>query len=307
MNSPVNWLADNIRLPPSPYPAFLFTFLGLLITSEANSFHVGSALFKILASLSFLTAGISLLENNGHGNEPAEASLHSLATIIGLQFSFLGDIFLIPSPVTYYRTMSAVVATPRMHTGDVNSPTPEAGKGEGSEEIHEAATVRFKLGTAFFAVAHILYIISFLSNAAKEGPANSSVLETLTNIDTFRPQYFALSFTFCLLVADFLGILRDPRSGVQPILLIPNDLQTLVKVYMGIIATMVSLATATDNGWQRVVGAWMFMVSDLFVAMDVFGSKIPTFNSGRGRPGWKSRSVGWVLYFCAQMILAGTV
>lgn len=308
-----NWFTNNIHLPPSPYPFLLSTSLGLLIASEATSFHLGTGLFKICASLSFLSAGLGLLENNWRNllewlRKPAGAShgstYYSLAIVLGLGFSSLGDIFLIPSAATYYglnKPRSKIASRAK----NISRSTPK-GEEWREGEVHEAATVRFKLGTLFFALAHMAYAVGFLSSATSNW--RLSLLETITDPVRFRVVHFVLSFTFGIFVAHRLGALQRPQAGMRgSALVVPGDLRSLVRGYIGIIMTMVSVATATDDGWQKIVGAWMFMISDLFVAMDVFGSKRDLRTGGLGRPGWKSRSIGWIVYFWAQMILAGTV
>ncbi|KAF9446755.1 hypothetical protein P691DRAFT_803524 [Macrolepiota fuliginosa MF-IS2] len=298
MNSLQSWISTNIRLPAPPYAFLLSTSLGLLITSEATNFYPGSVLFKVCASLSFVSAGLRLLEDDWHNPlgsfisylGTSHTTHYSLAIVLGLGFSLMGDIFLIPTAATYYNTAKS----------------PEKKDREESSSQHEAATVRFKLGIFFFALAHVAYIFAFLSSATSRGPL--SFLETILDPARFRHTHFILSFTFGLLLAHHLGLLRKPELGsLNSIMLVPDGLLPLVRTYIGIIVTMVSVASATDNGWQKIVGAWMFMVSDLFVAMDVFGTKKDAHRGGLGRQGWKSRSVGLAVYFWAQMILAGTV
>ncbi|TFK40053.1 YhhN-like protein-domain-containing protein [Crucibulum laeve] len=153
----------------------------------------------------------------------------------------------------------------------------------------EGDSLWFKAGTLSFALTHISYIVAFLSTASWEA---------------FRLPDFALSLAFCLGLTHWLGFLGGkPKAGAMSV---PDDMKFLVRAYVSIIVTMVSVATATDDGWQRTVGAWMFMVSDLFVAMDTFGPR-KAFSKTKVRPGWKARSVGWLAYFWAQMLLAGCI
>ena len=77
---------------------------------------------------------------------------------------------------------------------------------------------------------------------------------------------------------------------------------------------MVACAVSTyqTNGisGRIVLGAVSFMVSDVFVAWDVFAKseklRLEDMPRRKQRKGWQSRGIGWVLYFAAQMIVAGT-
>lgn len=302
-NLAIIWLTNNIYLPPPFFLRLLSSSLGLLIASEACSFYLGSALFKICASVSFLTAGVAQSEiiTSDFVTLPRVPS-YSFAIILGLGFSLLGDALLIPTPTIYYSTARNF----RSNTdpgANISSTSP----GAAVMEVHEAVTTTFKLGIFFFALAHVAYIVAFLSFASSQG--SLSLAEVLVDPSHFRPTYFITSFAFGLLVASYLGLLRQSETSESRGLIVPDDLQLLVKVYIGIIITMASVAAATDDGWQRILGAWMFMVSDLFVALDVFGPKLDGGDntSGQGRTGWQTRSVGWMIYFWAQMLLAGTV
>lgn len=187
--------------------------------------------------------------------------------VLGLVFSAIGDFLLIPSPAAYYYKPN----------------------GKSSPPINEGETPRFKAGTFFFALAHIAYITAFLSDS------------TYTKI---RWTDFLVTLTVGGVAIHWLGILQPPSSP-GALFDVPEEMRGLVTVYVMIIMTMVATATATDSGYQKIVGAWTFMISDIFVAADVFGVKKPAQILGRGRRGWKSRSVGWVAYFGAQLLLAG--
>ncbi|KAF9007645.1 YhhN-like protein, partial [Cyathus striatus] len=220
--------------------------------------------FKILSSLSFLFGGIHQASLKYDSIHIVQERRHAIALVAGLAFSLLGDIFLIPSRETIIT--SALKA--------------------------ERTSASFQIGTFFFALAHISYIIAFASHAS-----------------SFRLLPFVLSATTCIILTQWLGILEsNPTPNSR--MIVPPELTVLVRSYVGIIIVMVSVATATDEGWQRTFGAWIFMISDMFVAGDVFGNKkTETEGTDReiGRKGWKSRSFGWLSYFWAQMLLAGCI
>ncbi|KAF3904480.1 hypothetical protein AA313_de0202987 [Arthrobotrys entomopaga] len=103
-------------------------------------------------------------------------------------------------------------------------------------------------------------------------------------------------------------------SSIIPKLVIPSDMKHLIVLYQLIITTMVASAAGTRGlTSERLLGALMFMISDVMVAWDTFGVKEhketerSTATADRKRPsrqGWRSRGFGWVLYFGGQYILA---
>ncbi|KAK6495042.1 hypothetical protein TWF481_003069 [Arthrobotrys musiformis] len=103
-------------------------------------------------------------------------------------------------------------------------------------------------------------------------------------------------------------------EGLIPKMAIPSDMKPLIIIYQLIITTMVASAAGTRGLLsERLLGAFMFMVSDVMVAWDTFGVKPSTpvstatgdeGKSAKGRQGWKSRGFGWVLYFGGQYVLA---
>ena len=266
------------NLPTPAYSVSLVSSLALLIYSEFSSIYAGSALFKVAASLSFFTAGLSaasrkvdLLSLNLEELSPSEIGV--LAIVAGLGLSVLGDIFLIPTKEAYYR--------------------PEKKKDEGQ-------SLWFRAGTIFFALAHVAYIVGFFAS---------------TPLGEIGWDYFTPSMIVAFVICYALGPLQS-EVGPDALIPVPKEMRGLVMSYCSIIITMVAFATATDvNPWrQRTVGAWMFMASDLFVAMDVFVEKKPLPKKkgkdqlkSSGREGWKPRAVGWALYFGAQLIIAGTL
>ncbi|EPS41785.1 hypothetical protein H072_4284 [Dactylellina haptotyla CBS 200.50] len=106
----------------------------------------------------------------------------------------------------------------------------------------------------------------------------------------------------------------SPFASMIPKIVIPADMKILIIIYQLIITTMVASAAGTRGVLsERLLGAFMFMVSDMMVAWDTFAVKErkdvdrSTSTAERKRPsrdGWKSRGIGWVLYFGGQYILA---
>ncbi|KAK6330351.1 hypothetical protein TWF696_003447 [Orbilia brochopaga] len=106
-------------------------------------------------------------------------------------------------------------------------------------------------------------------------------------------------------------LLPQQKSSLIPKLVIPADMKPLILVYQLIITTMVASAAGTRGiGSARLLGAAMFMISDVIVAWDTFGVKpapqeaAPAAKKSCGRDGWLLRGVGWVLYFGGQYLLA---
>lgn len=253
-----NFALGAPSLPPSPYPQLLTASIALLTISEAAKFYPGSAGFKILASIAFLVGGITLAPSGSWSADPDLR--YQLAIVAGLAVSLVGDVLLIPSRKSYHQSATKSASSPPVDPG-----------------------VRFKVGTAFFALAHAAYIISFLSPGS---------------VETFRFPDFAVALFTGLALTYKLGFLGGDVVG-KPLMCVPEDMKALMGGYACIIVGMVATAAATDKGMQRTLAAVMFMGSDLFVAMDVFGVSVKT--------GWKARAVGWLAYFWAQMLLAGCV
>ncbi|KAF6757064.1 YhhN domain-containing protein [Ephemerocybe angulata] len=271
-------MSSLITLPSYPFPQSLAASLALLILSEYTAFYPGSALFKTAASLSFFLGGWNkasgvneiqklLLALDFKALWVDESLRYTASMLLGLGFSVLGDVLLIPSKTNFYSFRQASKKVKE----DDTKPSPSS-KAEG-------VTLAFKLGTLSFALAHISYVVAFMASP--------------TPLTTPRAS------------------LGSRMRGSVPLVTIPKDIEVLVQGYVGIITTMVAVATATDPGVQKVVGAWMFMISDLFVAIDTFGRKkagtaMGVKKSG-GKPGWAFRSVGWIFYFGANLILAGAL
>ncbi|RPA86902.1 hypothetical protein BJ508DRAFT_411058 [Ascobolus immersus RN42] len=261
-------MAPNLSLPPAPYPQLLSASVAALIASEVGGVLPAAALSKSAAALSFLAGGIRFGLNSGvlQLHEPA-----SIALATGLAFSVVGDVLLIPSPDAYYQKRNQEAAHSNSNTAEVVNPG-----------------TRFKAGTAAFALAHIAYTSSFLYD-------NDGII--------FSPTIFAVSFGSVGVLANALGLLGGSSSRALIKTKVPKDMKWLVRAYIGIIATMVATATASVSSSeplsvQKAVSAWMFAISDCFVAADAFGVNVV---------GTKGRAIGWMLYFGAQLGLSGCI
>ena len=250
--------------PPACY--LLLGSLPLLVISEHKSrSHAGTAVFKMLCSVAFLSG--ALLAS-------MEWTPYYRPITTGLVFSMFGDFFLIPSRAEFFDS----------------GPKSQEGK----------VSISFCLGIVAFAAAHVAYIIAFLQ-------------------DTHEVSWesFIATFIATLVLAKWLGVIYPPPhssagvSGNVLDLAIAPDMKPLVFVYAVIISVMFASAVSTtaplagSSGWgvyQRVVGAGMFVVSDIFVAVTAFQrSMVPV------QRGWVQIAVGYGLYFWGQMVIAGTV
>ncbi|KAK2767624.1 hypothetical protein FQN54_003782 [Arachnomyces sp. PD_36] len=277
MSSFILW--SDLTLPPLPAVYLLSVSLPLLILSEVNTFHTGLAVFKIISSIAFVSGPFML----------SEWSPYQRLITYGLVLSLIGDICLIPSRSEFQRSSST---EPRR--GSENSDSPKR------DEISNS----FKLGVAAFAGAHIAYIIAFLENA-----------------DTIDRQPLIGTFLATLVLARFLGVIF-PGKGPSPWnnilnLTITGEMRPLVTIYALIIGSMLAVSAATispsaSTGFprQRLLGAIMFVLSDLFVAKDAFGNWDVRKGGNKltsGRHSYLKVGLGFGLYFWAQMVLAGTV
>ncbi|KAI5805455.1 YhhN-like protein-domain-containing protein [Peziza echinospora] len=309
-------IADTISLPPQPYPATFILSLTLLIISEANGIYIGSVLFKTLASLSFFLGGYSAFNSltSASPNLAAIAGVQSqdggdyvymLALVYGLGFSVAGDILLIPSRAGYFLSRGTPrVAIKQAKANEIKKAEGGEVQGENSMEQSGGPGIRFKLGMLFFALAHISYIVSFLSLPKARGIGAATTTSMSINYTTF---FTVLSLGLGL--SHSLNLLslapKNTASSFWPQGMhtrISLDMVPLVRIYTVVIIVMVATAASTGadraGWWQRTVSAVMFAVSDVFVAVDTFGIKTG---------GWKARAVGWLAYFGAQLGLAGCV
>ncbi|KAF8475088.1 YhhN-like protein-domain-containing protein [Kalaharituber pfeilii] len=298
-------------LPPAPFPQVLTASLSALVISEANSWYPGSALFKILTSLSFLLGGFAQLQSLSQttSTSTSQSTSTPLLTsppsyhasqfgaahflLVGLLFSLIGDILLIPPRSSYLA----------YHPRKTTRPKPTSPRIASSDTSNLGN--RFRLGMLFFALAHSAYIFSFLSRPFSPDSTSATPLQ-------WGP--FLTTFGSLMYIASLLGLFSSTSSPVTPssteprphapahrstfTLHIPPSMRWMVIAYTIVICSMVATAAATDAGQQRTLGAVMFAISDIFVARDVFGG---------GVAGWMWRAGGWTLYFGGQMVLAGCV
>ncbi|KFY43619.1 hypothetical protein V494_01891 [Pseudogymnoascus sp. VKM F-4513 (FW-928)] len=271
-------------LPPSAAVYLLLVSLPILVISETTSSLAGHAIFKIICSTAFASGPLLL----------NEWSPYDTLIIYGLVLSFIGDICLIPSGSEYYDSSSKPIEGPK-----------SAGKGAASRDVPKEVEIStsFKLGILAFAGAHIAYILAFLRNA-----------------DEVSQSTLVVTFVASMAAGKWLGAIYPGQASTQWSnvlnLSIAGEMRPLVSVYATIISSMLAVAAATSApasaSWprQRLLGAIMFVLSDLFVAADAFG------DSGTARGVKKATirrnsvikiAVGWGLYFWAQMILAGTL
>ncbi|OBT68297.1 hypothetical protein VE03_02230 [Pseudogymnoascus sp. 23342-1-I1] len=281
---PFNISASIPALPPSLAVYLLLVSLPLLVISETSSSLAGHAVLKIVCSTAFASGPLLL----------KEWSPYDTLIIYGLVLSFIGDICLIPSGSEYYDSNSKSVEASR-----------GARKGASSRDAPKEVEIStsFKLGILAFAGAHIAYIFAFLRNA-----------------DEISKSTLVITFVASMAAGKWLGAIYPGPTSTQWSnvlnLSITGEMRPLVSVYATIISSMLAVAAATaapaSSNWprQRLLGAIMFVLSDLFVAADAFG------DSGVGRGVKKATvrrnsvikiAVGWGLYFWAQMILAGTL
>ncbi|TGZ82121.1 hypothetical protein EX30DRAFT_348013 [Ascodesmis nigricans] len=251
----------NLQLPTTDF------FASLPLTLPASPYPESLTLFLLLLILSesrsfypgsgifkLLTSLSFLLGGFSRASTPPLLRL-------GLILSLFGDAFLIPSKTHYFHPDAA---------------------GQG-------LTLRFRLGTLSFGLAHIAYAVAFVQSSAAE-------------------EFVWASFAKVAVPGVVLAAVIAAS--------VKREERPLVMGYAGVIMAMVGAAAGTGGG-QRLVGAMMFLVSDLFVAADTFdgdkGKKAPMKENVKGkrvsggRNGWIPRAVGWVLYFWAQMVLAGCI
>lgn len=265
-------------LPPKGAVNTLLISLPLLIFSETNSLWTGHLGFKTISSLAFLSGPLKLTWDQYIASGRLDFSRYDTLMAAGLVASLIGDICLVPAPSTYHKS------------GSTRSPTNA-----------------FKLGVLAFAAAHGAYIAAFLKHT--QGPINWAM--------------FGGVFLGNMLFAKALGCIypsapaaSSSQAGVGNLmnLNVQGEMRPLVTGYAAIISGMLAAAASTAApgaawGLQRIVGASMFVVSDLFVAKDAFGVKEPSAEGVHtGKPNkWYKLAVGWGLYFWGQMVLAGTV
>ncbi|KAI8140998.1 YhhN-like protein [Fennellomyces sp. T-0311] len=255
-----------LSFPPFPAAPFLLGTLPCLVFSEHSSRSLaGTSLFKMLSSVAFLSGPLILT-----AKEPAP---YRVLITTGLACSLVGDYCLLPSSKTFYPS-----------------------KSPNAEPQQKTISKSFQMGVVAFAAAHVAYIVAFLRDSQH----------------TSWPT-FATTFIATMSLAKWMGVTYPPpHSSTWSNMLdlsITDDMKPLVSIYAVIISSMLAAATSTApldfaTPWphQRLLGAAMFVASDLFVAKDSFGR-----SSDPRKRGWFRILVGYGLYFWGQMVIAGTV
>ncbi|CAG8103249.1 unnamed protein product [Penicillium salamii] len=243
--------------------------LPLLALSEWKSkSHTGTAVFKMLCSVAFLSSPLLLPSTDW-------SDYHRLITI-GLSFSLLGDFFLIPSRREFYGLKEEELAS-------------------GGSIAERKVSVSFQIGIVAFAAAHVAYTLAFLRDSYK----TSWIIFAATFLGTLGAARW-----LGVIYPQPSSSLWSNALGLD----ISLDMKVLVSFYAIIIGTMFAAATSTtplvaaDWSNSRALGAAMFVLSDLFVAKNAFGKS----SASNGR-GLVEIFTGYGLYFWAQMVIANTV
>ncbi|OAX79600.1 hypothetical protein ACJ72_06081 [Emergomyces africanus] len=267
--------------------------LPLLVLSERFSFYPGSYIFKLLSSAAFVGGPLYYLAPSSPFQWRQWDPYH-LRIAAGLVFSMIAQ------------------AQKRKEE-----------EKEEQEEVDEPNKIStsFRAGVGAFAAAHIAYILAFLKNNRR---SNGSAVSW---------PIFTSTFAASMLLSKWLGVIYPPKGTGESLsksnnssnnnnnnnhntsmssnvlnLAISDDMRPLVLGYSAIISGMLAVAASTTAAaggtapaHQRLLGAAMFVASDIFVAKDAFGKRRV------GNPGWLKPAVGFGLYFWAQMLIAGTV
>lgn len=276
--STLHHLGLNLTLPPLNTVILQAAALPLLVAAETSGSHLGHTVLKCVCSTAF-TAGPLLVDG--------EWSQYHKLILSGLLFSFIGDYCLVPAKADYYRVPAkadTVDGKPAIVHGDQKT---------------RKVTDWFKGGVVAFAAAHVAYIAAFLTN-------NDGINWT-TLIGTFVGSMALSTWAGAVYPAP---VKKSKWTNLLN-LNITGEMRPLVTFYSMIIGGMLSAAAATTPATysnfprQRLVGATMFVISDLFVARDAFG-RFEENKGERKRHAWPKLALGWGLYFWGQMILAGT-
>lgn len=274
--STLHHLGLNLTLPPITTVYLQAAALPLLVAAETSGSHLGHTVLKTICSAAFC-AGPLLVEG--------EWSQYHKLVLSGLLFSFIGDYCLVPAHADYYREpATAVDGKPAVTHGDQKT---------------RKVTGWFKGGVVAFAAAHVAYIAAFLTN--NEGINWNTLITTFIGSMTLSTWAGAV-YPAPTKTSKWTNLLNLNING---------EMRPLVTFYSAIIGGMLSAAAATTPATysnfprQRLIGATMFVISDLFVARDAFG-RFKEEKGGKKKHAWYKLATGWGLYFWGQMILAGT-
>jgi uncharacterized membrane protein YhhN len=159
---------------------------------------------------------------------------------------------------------------------------------------------RFKIAKSFHSFTHIAYVLAF------------TPIDPMSN-EQFRRTDFVMTIVFGWLLVDWLGLLQKERQ-FNSWFEIPREMQWPVVLYASGAVLMVATATATDSGFQQILAAWLFIASDLFVALNAFGvdkveqTKKDQFSvDGQRLSGWATASLRCICYYLSQLLLVGRV
>ncbi|OJD12735.1 hypothetical protein AJ78_06713 [Emergomyces pasteurianus Ep9510] len=291
--------------------------LPLLVLSERFSFYPGSYIFKLLSSAAFVGGPLYYLAPSSPLQWRQWDPYH-LRIAAGLVFSMIGDYCLIPTRTEYYdKHIGPLIPKKQAEEEEEEEEEEEAVAGEGEDEPTKIST-SFRAGVGAFAAAHVAYILAFLKNSSNQSSNGSTVSWPI----------FTSTFVVSMLLSKWLGVIYPPKGKKKETkssnagttntgslsssnvlnLAISDDMRPLVFGYSAIISGMLAVAASTTAAigaavppHQRLLGAAMFVASDIFVAKDAFGKR------RAGNPGWVKPAVGFGLYFWAQMLIAGTV
>ncbi|KAE8391548.1 YhhN-like protein [Aspergillus alliaceus] len=225
-------MSGNLTFPSPPAVYLLLGSLPLLVLSESiTRSHTGTALFKMLSSVAFISGPIFLTTTEWSPTQ-------SLITT-GLLFSLAGDYFLIPSRSEF-------------HNMDSN-PSEEKG-----------ISISFQLGVVAFAAAHIAYILAFFQDTQTVSWESFATTFIATMaiakwLGVIYPPPHASSRSNML----DLTIPGD----MKPLVLI---YATIISFMFATAVSTTPLDVSTRWQYQRVFGAGMFVASDVYVAKDAF-------------------------------------
>ncbi|KNG89010.1 hypothetical protein ANOM_002420 [Aspergillus nomiae NRRL 13137] len=222
----------SLSIPPPPAVYLLVGSLPLLVISESVSrSHTGTALFKMLSSVAFLSGPLFLTSGEW-------SSTRSLITA-GLLFSLAGDFFLIPSRSEFHNANS-------------------------NPQQEKKISVSFQLGVVAFAAAHIAYILAFFQDneVISWGTFATTFLATMAVAKWLGVIYPPPDSSAASNVLD-LALPAD----MKPLVLV---YATIISVMFATAASTTPVDVSSRWQYQRVFGAAMFVASDVYVAKDAF-------------------------------------
>ncbi|KAF9523560.1 YhhN-like protein [Crepidotus variabilis] len=275
-------IARSVQLPNADLQFAIIACTGMLIVNEAIGAYSVSALFKLTASFLFVAAGLSGATGSksyAYFLEPENRS--SLCVLAGLVLSAISDFFLVPSKQAYRQGSNARLA-------------------------HSKST-SYKRGIFLSIVARTAYAASFLSSI---NFSNVSFVLKASKSE-FRSPDFVMTIGFGYLLINWLGFFEKERQFASWFE-VPQELRSWLGGYLAVSVLMVATATATDKGLQRITGAWLLMLSDIFAAASVFGVEDGRTSESDEewkpeRAEWKTAAMGWIIYYGGQMVFAGCV